>query len=224
MKSIDINKKIPDIHTPYNLEKISEDRIFSKTHFLYSSEHPSIEKTAASIYIIRHPKDVLLSNLNYFRLTGHSQIDSLEFAKAFIKNKGVSIWQQTGMGSWVEHVDSWCNNSKSPLLFVKYDELKSNPEKNFSKIINFLDNEVDQEKLKQAILRSSFNNMRRIENNEKKKNKFSEVFWGNPDTEKKGLRFLNKGGVNQTLKHIAPELDEEFDRAFSAELEMYSYI
>ena len=223
MNSRDINKKIPDIHTPNKLDENLEKRVFSKTHFLNSNQHPHFANTLGSIYIIRHPKDVLLSNLNYFRLTGHTQIDQVEFARSFIKHKGLPIWQQAGMGSWPEHVASWKNNSQMPQFFIKYEELKSDPEKYFFDIINFLDNDVDSKKLDQALLRSSFENMRRIENNEKKKNKFGEVFWGNTQTAKQGIRFLNKGGVNQKLKHIDPALDEEFDKAFENELKMYGY-
>lgn len=224
MNSRDINKKIPDIHTPNKFDENLEKRLFSKTHFLHSSQHPHIDKTVGSIYIIRHPKDVLLSNLNYFRLTGHTQIDPLEFARSFIQHKGVSIWQQAGMGSWPEHVTSWEKNSKAPQLFIKYEDLKSDPEKYFFEVIKFLDNDVDSKKLDQALLRSSFENMRRIENNEKKKDKFGEVFWGNSETAKQGIRFLNKAGVNQKLKHIDPALDEEFDKAFDNELRIYGYI
>lgn len=225
VNSRDINLKIPDIHTPNNLDVDTSKRIFSKTHFALSDQHPHIDKTAGSIYVVRHPKDVLLSNLNYFRLTGHTGINEIEFVRTFIKNKGLPVWRQAGMGSWSEHIASWksCADFSSQ-IFVKYEDLKSDPKKYFFDIINFLDHEVDSKKFEQALLRSSFDNMRRIENNEKKKKKFSEVFWGNPETAKQGIRFLNKGGVNQKLNHIAPYLDAEFDEAFEDELKLYKYL
>jgi hypothetical protein len=223
MKSDDINTAIPDIHTPNNLDKDRDERIFSKTHFVYSRHHPQLEKTAGSIYIMRHPKDVLLSNFNYFRLTGHTQLDSVAFARTFIRNKGIPVWQQAGMGTWPEHVESWTGNPAMPQLVLKYEDLKRNPEKHFYSIIEFLDNDVDTQLLEKALLRSSFDNMKRIENKEKRKNQFSSVFWGNPETARQGLRFLNKGGVDQKLEHLDPDLDQEFDLAFESELIRHGY-
>ena len=88
-------------------------RIFSKMHFALSNQHPHIDKTAGSIYVVCHPKDVLLSNLNYFRLTGHTGINEIEFVRTFIKNKGLPVWRQAGMGSWSEHIASWKNKADS---------------------------------------------------------------------------------------------------------------
>ena len=137
INSSDINKKIPDIHTPNNLDQSLEDRLFSKTHFVYSDQHPFIDKTAASIYVVRHPKDILLSNLNYFRLTGHTQLDPVEFSKSFIQHKGVHIWQQAGMGWWPEHVASWEENTVTSQLVIRYEDLKNNPEKISLKLLIF---------------------------------------------------------------------------------------
>ena len=81
MKSGDINHKIPDIHSTPELLQSAENRIFCKTHFLASDKHPHIKDTAGIIYLLRHPRDVLLSNLNYFYLTGHSALDAVEFAE-----------------------------------------------------------------------------------------------------------------------------------------------
>ena len=75
-----------------------------------------------------------------------------------------------------------------------------------------------------AIQRSSFENLRRIEKKEKKQNKYTPVFWGNPSTTEKGFRFINKGGVNQTLSQIDPALDQLFDETFSEDLYKLGYL
>jgi len=43
-----------------------------------------------------------------------------------------------------------------------------------------LGEEVNSKKFELALQRSSFDNMRRLENKEKKRKKYGPVFWGNP--------------------------------------------
>src|ERR1043165_2498975 len=40
-----------------------------KTHYPWSARHLFAEKTERAIVIIRHPKDILLSNLDYHRMS-----------------------------------------------------------------------------------------------------------------------------------------------------------
>ena len=224
LNSGDINEKILDIHTNPNLENAGNGRIFCKTHLIKSPNHPSIECTAGFIYILRHPKDVLLSNLNYFLLTGHSQLDPVQFVHDFIRYKGVPYWKSLGMGSWPEHVDTWLSANNMRHLVLRYEQIRANPHEQFFRVIEYLDTEVDKKKLDKAILRSSFENLSRIENKEKKQNKYSPVFWGNPSTTQKGFRFMNKGGINQTLTQLDPALDQQFDEAFEEELHKVGYL
>jgi len=224
LDSSDINKKIPDIHITSDLANVTNDRIFSKTHFIHSPGHPWIRHTTGFIYILRHPKDVLLSNLNYFLLTGHSQLDPVRFAHEFIRHKGVQHWKSAGMGSWIEHARSWLSATDTPHLVLRYEQMRANPHKEFSRVIEYLGEEADKKRLDMAILRSSFDNLRRIENKEKKQNKYSPVFWGNPATTDKGFRFINKGGVRQTLSQIDPALDQLFDDAFNEDLRKLGYL
>ena len=222
LKSEEINRRIPDIHETSDLRKTSGGSIFCKTHFLASNAHPHFQNTAGIIYILRHPRDVLLSNLNYFYLTGHAGMDAVEFAKAFIRHKGVPYWKSIGMGSWRENVHSWLE-SGSPKHVIRYEELRSNPHEQFASLLGFLGEEVDDRKLEQAINRSSFDNMRRLENKEKKQDIYSPVFWGNASSTRNGLRFINKGGVNQKLTQIDPELDSLFDKVFEEDLRNLGY-
>jgi hypothetical protein len=224
VKSGDINEKIPDLHSNFRLDEHSDRRVFCKTHFIHSAQHPYNEKTTGFIYILRHPKDVLLSNLNYFRLTGHTEIDAVRFAKDFIKSQGVPFWQRAGMGSWSEHAKSWLNYKDVPYLVLKYETLRKDPRPCFSEVLEFLGEEGNSKKLELALQRSSFDNMKRLENKEKKRNKYSPVFWGNPSTTQQGLRFINKGGLNQTLEEIDPALDTLFDETFEDSLRKFGYL
>ncbi len=222
-KSGDINEKIPDIHANAQLEARTSAQVFCKTHFIYSPRHPFLQRSAGYIYLIRHPKDVLLSNLNYFRLTGHQKLDPQRFAEEFIQHQGVPFWRKANMGTWVEHVESWAEDREDPSLILHYEALRKDPATQFARVLDFLGEDIHRKTFELALQRSSFDNMRRIENKEKQKKEFSAVFWGNPDTARQGLRFLHKGGTNQRLDKIHPDLDQRFDEAFAEPLEKLGY-
>ena len=99
----------------------------------------------------------------------------------------------------------------------------SNPREQFLRVLDFLGEDVHGKKLEQALNRSSFDNMKRLENMEKKKDIYSPVFWGNTSATEKGLRFIHKGGVNQKLSRIDPELDSLFEKAFETDLRDLGY-
>ena len=79
-----IQNRMPDLHKMVGA-KISFDvdkkvNIFCKTHFVYSNDHPYIEHTAGVVYILRNPRDVLLSALRFHRLFTKKEINEIKMA------------------------------------------------------------------------------------------------------------------------------------------------
>jgi len=79
---------------------------------LYSDDHPYIHLTGSFIYVLRNPKDVLLSNLNNFKLRGSVGVNDKEFVRDFIRHMGVRKRIEAGMGSWTENIRSWQSAEK----------------------------------------------------------------------------------------------------------------
>jgi len=105
----DVAQRIPGIHglLANNIELSSEsnETKLIKSHYYFSRQHPYFSNTSGFIYIVRNPRDVLLSNARYLGATASP--DNLHnFAKAFINNMGVPRWQQDNMGSWPQNVAS----------------------------------------------------------------------------------------------------------------------
>ena len=111
--SMEVFNDVPDIHallienrklSGSGMEARSSSIMPCSTHFLYTENHPYYENTSGFIYLMRHPKDVLLSNLNYAKLSSsHGQINEKEFALDFIENRGMKHWVLKGFGTWENH-------------------------------------------------------------------------------------------------------------------------
>src|SRR5579884_3895517 len=65
-----LNRLAPDLHELTELPQLPEATVFMKTHFPFSQLMPLADHTAAALYIVRHPADVMLSNFHYARRRG----------------------------------------------------------------------------------------------------------------------------------------------------------
>ena len=97
-----VAERIPGLHyllsQKIELKVKRNEKKLVKSHFCFSPKHPYFIKTSGFIYIIRNPRDVLLSNARYFGAT--SSPDKLRrFAKTFIENLGVPHWKKNRYGS-----------------------------------------------------------------------------------------------------------------------------
>jgi hypothetical protein len=87
--SSEVGERIPDIHHGAKLSVPPGDgQLFVKTHLMPGPNHPFMDRTQGFVYVVRHPKDVLLSNLNYARLASAGDFDAKGFAIHFIRH----IW------------------------------------------------------------------------------------------------------------------------------------
>ncbi len=224
--SKEVLRRIPDIHRcQLNPEKVaaSKDVILCKTHFGYSDKHPHIKHTLGYIYLLRHPKDILLSNLSYFKLMGNKDFDDKQFALEFIKHMGVPKWIQMGFGSWNMNISSWMMEAtKKNHLFLRYEDMHASPSSCLERIIDFLDLEKDDDKIRLSVEASVFENMQRMEKKEKAADE-ETFFPGNKECMESGLMFINKGQTGQSLASISPEIDELFNQRFEQVLRAFGY-
>ena len=119
--SEEVGKNIPDLHqqTSKNnsIDTHRDKKIIVKTHFRFSGNHPYAAATAGYVYILRNPRDVLLSNARYFG-ANENPSEFKEFSRAFINNFGVPRWQKMNMGNWPEHLASWLNSAGNIPIYL----------------------------------------------------------------------------------------------------------
>lgn len=227
--SIEVAQRIPDLHRTVPGQLPPSEPELMKTHFMLSDRHPRLQETTGAIHIMRNPRDVALSALNYRKLTGEGARAFTEsgYLKGFIKAGGDIDWLRLGFGNWAQHARSWRTTDRFPVLALRYEDLKNDPAAGLRSMIEFLKLDLDEGKLAQAVKASSFDAMRAMEIREKAKptkdahNK--RLFVGDTKAARKGVYFVNKGASGQSLASVSPKLDEAFTHAFADAMQEFGY-
>lgn len=228
-QSLDIAKKIPDIHRPLPFDKPAPGPMLCKTHYACSPKHPQIGGTDRAVLIIRDPRDVLLSALNYRRLSGLTpqQMPDELYAKRFIAAGGDPDFKAMGFGTWAGHIESWQAQTDFPVLTVKYEALKADPARLLREITEFLGLDISDEAIGKAVKASSFDSMRALEIREKhqraKNVKARSLFVGADTARQSGTYFMNKGKTGQSLASISPQIEQAFNQAFADAMGRHGY-
>jgi aryl sulfotransferase len=213
--SREMEERIPNLHRG-NIDKAwAHDPVLGKTHLLWNERHPHLGASRGCIYLIRHPKDVLLSNLNYFKLQGEA-VDDRAFALDFIESGGAP-WSREELGSWEEHASSWLKSSPLPRLVIRYEDMKEKPQAALSRVIQFLGLQPDPEKIARAVRDCELPRLRQLETEERRAQR-STLFPAGFEQLEPGRFFFHLGGVGQDLSHLGDDLDELFDRRFGDSL------
>lgn len=210
----DVDQCIPNLHRVGRIPGREEGPRLGKTHLAFSPLHPYLGETAGFVYLIRSPKDVLLSNLSYFRLRERLVVTEREFALEFIRDGGVSLWREAGIGSWEEHVRSWLEESSLPRLVITYEALRRSPREALRRTLRFLGLDIEEQRLERAVEGSSLERMRSFEVAERTEGS-AAVFAGSRRALEAGHYFVNEGRTGQDLSHLGEDLDMAFDERFA---------
>src|SRR5690348_14476170 len=104
--SLLLGRRIPDVHAGDLPRAETQTRTqLVKTHWGIGPGMPNVERTVGAIYVVRHPKDVLLSMLNYYRLRepGAAWTDE-RFVRLFIQGGADPGSLRNGFGTWEDNV------------------------------------------------------------------------------------------------------------------------
>lgn len=227
--SAQISRFIPDMHHKGSLHGVKpfEGSIFVKTHLPLDQRLPLREHTRDFVHVVRHPRDTILSCLNYARLINSPDVaggvTDEQYVRGFIARGGSAWYAGLGFGTWEEHCASWIDNTEFPGLLVRYEDLKKQTPAELRRILEFLGHPVDQSRVDQAVKLSSFDHMRALEVKEKSSGTTGEVFAGGADKARKGQFFMNKGQSGRSLDTIARGLDAAVNDRFAAMLRRLGY-
>lgn len=136
--------------------------------------------TFKSIYIVRNPFDVCISMASFFKISIDDAISGLLDHNAYLDFDNDQVHQF--LGSWELHIKSWAMAKDSPVLIVRYEDMHTDSESTFRKILNFLEIEIKQQQLLDTISTVSF---------EKMSNK--EDIEGFPERPSSTTKFFRKG-------------------------------
>jgi len=154
-------------------ERISEYQVFKSHHTFQEINKASKQKIYKIIYIIRDPRDVVISGVHYFNFLPkqlskkesdvnrvlkkvyYKTVSKKEKKRQMIKavlygNNTINHWFAT---SWKNHFTDY---NSSSILFVKYEDLIDSPERECHKILKYLKISTDKEHIRGSIKKQSF--------------------------------------------------------------------
>uniref|UniRef100_A0A8D2GRR0 Sulfotransferase n=1 Tax=Urocitellus parryii TaxID=9999 RepID=A0A8D2GRR0_UROPR len=163
---------------------------------------------AKVIYIMRNPKDVLVSGYYYWTITNFSKKpESLkQYFKWFFQG-----YSEVPYGSWFEHIRGWMSmrHSKNVLL-LSYEELQKDPRSTIEKICQFLGKKLNPEELDSVLKNSSFQVM--------KQNKMSNLEILSEILATKHFLITRKGICGDWKNHFTVAQAEAFDKVYQEKM------
>jgi hypothetical protein len=152
-----INHLVPELEgaTKRDLARMSRPRII-KSHFAFDPRYPRV------IYIVRDPRDVVISEYHYQRKTRQidDQFSIAEYVLRFIAGRTCP-----NDGSWGQNVSSWIvtRESDASFLLIRYETLLSDTVGQLARIADFLNIAATPERLAEVASFSSVDRMRKLE-------------------------------------------------------------
>ena len=159
-----------------------------KTHSARHKNFTNETVNAGFIYIVRDPRDVVVSLKNFSGISLDEAISQVVFNKKLMtKMHGANELVST----WELNVQSWLNYNSVPRLIIKYEDLKQHNKVVVIKIMKFLNKihrlniNLSDKDIDTIIENTSFSNLKKLED----KNGFNEAT--------KYSRFFRTGTTNQ---------------------------
>lgn len=238
------NKLNCDFNDIYSISKnwiLSQNQLnqdkrvkFLKTHHIMCSiknkAFTNYENTKGVIYIVRDPRNVVTSVLKHFCKKDINDaynfiIDENKILGGDLKNQDKIVRNDNGLftliSSWSQHYNSW-KNFKKNFLLLKYENLLTDPQKEFSKLRDYLNNVLNvtfsEKKFLNSIESNSFQNLKNLE----KKESFEEAII-DKDTGKR-VNFFNLGKKNDYKEILDERVRKQIEKKFYNEMKELKYI
>ena len=161
-----------DMQTLINLNKKNN---YLKTHNAMCSinnyQFTNNDNTIGAVYIVRDPRDIALSYSSFLNKKIDETIDYMISDNAFEQDLFQNtLYKKSIMGSWSYHYRSWKNYNDRKIIIIKYEDMITKTNETFLKVIKYLNNinniEINEKKMINAINLTSFENLKKLENEE----------------------------------------------------------
>jgi hypothetical protein len=168
----------------------SDEVLYHKVHdawTLLPNSEPMFpaEITRAALYFIRNPLDVAVSFTNHLNTDIDKTIKIMHNPAYTFCGRNDRLYNQLRQRllTWSGHVKSWVDDSRFPLLVMRYEDMKARPAETFGRAVDFLGLTYSRSEIEAALDRASF---ARLKQQEEEKG-FSERSAGSASFFRKGV-------------------------------------
>jgi len=204
-----INRLIPDptVTTKRDFDQMPRPRII-KSHECFDPRYPRV------VYIVRDPRDVVVSQYHYHRKIRKIEDDSPmeKFVTRFLAG------ETCPHGSWGQNVSTWLTTSEGNprFLLLRYEDLVADTARELAKVVAFLDLSAGPERIAQAVERSSADRMRQLEKRQPDKN---ELMKGS----RKDLSFVRAAGSGGWRSDLPAPMVAQIEAAWGSLMQHLGY-
>ncbi|KAL0359066.1 UNVERIFIED_CONTAM: Cytosolic sulfotransferase 5 [Sesamum angustifolium] len=182
------------------------------THLPHAVLPDSVKNSACKIvYIARNPKDTLISMWHFFNSIFRPNQEPFPLEKA-VDCFCDGVYQY---GPFFEHVvEYWQESQKRPdkILFLKYEELKTDPKAQISKIGEFLGRPFGSEaEVEEVVERCCLERLKNLE-----VNKNGSILFNVPNT-----CYFRKGEVGDWKNYLTPEMEDRINQTTLIKLQPF---
>ena len=191
-----------------DIEKMKGPRVL-KTHDYWSWMPVKLRETARFIYCSRNPKDQAVSYFHHMKTFKDvhygDKCADMTFSEFFDQIQTKKDVVEYGL--WEDHNLEWLEqSSKKNILFLTYEDLKEDTEREIKKIAEFLGLSVNEERIVHTVNEGQFEHMK---NNDKLNYSW---FTGGSD-------FIRKGEVGGWVDYLTEEQSAYFDKPIQRVIE-----
>ena len=206
--------------------KHNNSTFFLKTHSAIcnvdGSDFTDKENTLGAIYVVRDPRNVILSLSNHFDYSIEKSLEMICNKKQIITNptKENRYLGFTVVSDWQNHYRTWKNFKLVEVKIVKYEDLILSPKNTFISILNFINKfmqvDIDEDRIKNVLMSTEFSKLQQSEN----KYGFKE----SSNMSGFNKKFFNLGPKNDWKNLLKKEIQEKIENHFKEEMKELGYL
>ncbi len=124
---------------------------------------PLVDRTVTrhAVYVVRNPLDIVDSMADHAGLQIDGAITLLGDRRHQMGGSDGSVRQF--VDSWSEHVTSWTQHEAFPVLVLRYEDMLDNANQSFTRLLAFLEWELEPVRLAWAIEQTRFESLKQLE-------------------------------------------------------------
>ncbi len=206
-KNIILCQKKLNENTKYNF--------FFKTHSVRHKSFTNETVNAGFIYIVRDPRDIVVSLSNFLGINLDEAINQVVFNKQLMTNANGA---RELVSNWELNIKSWLEYKSVPCLFIRYEDLLIKPNNIILKIIAFINIITNKN-----ILNNKQNIDKIIKNTSFKTLQLQEISNGF-DEASKHSKFFRSGTLNQWKGILSNTQVQIIDNNLQPLMKYFNYI